>query len=90
MGRLKTDWENLQPAVVQMEAEWRMAQHTQAAASQHTVASQFALNSAAAAAAAVGTAAAVAAAAQPLMSAVQFVLQCEVRMVEGSLVMSQA
>lgn len=89
MGRLKTDWENLQPAVVQMEAEWRMAQHTQAAASQHTVASQFALNSAAAAAA-VGTAAAVAAAAQPLMSAVQFVLQCEVRMVEGSLVMSQA
>lgn len=88
MGRLKTDWENLQPAVVQMEAEWRMAQHTQAAASQHTVASQFALNSAAAAA--VGTAAAVAAAAQPLMSAVQFVLQCEVRMVEGSLVMSQA
>lgn len=87
MGRLKTDWENLQPAVVQMEAEWRMAQHTQAAASQHTVASQFALNSAAAA---VGTAAAVAAAAQPLMSAVQFVLQCEVRMVEGSLVMSQA
>lgn len=89
MGRLKTDWENLQPAVVQMEAEWRMAQHTQAAASQHTVASQFALNSAAAAAA-VGTAVAVAAAAQPLMSAVQFVLQCEVRMVEGSLVMSQA
>ena len=87
MGRLKTDWENLQPAVVQMEAEWRMAQHTQAAASQHTVASQFALNSAAAA---VGTAAAVAAAAQPLMSAVQFVLQCEVRMAERSLVMSQA
>ena len=65
-----------------------MVPHTQAAASQHTVASQFVLNSAAAVAA--GIAAVVAVAAQPLMSAEQFVLRCEVRMAEGSLGMRQA